>query len=83
MVRRRSAVPLTEWLAKGEGSSCPELRGFAAGVRQHEAAVAAGLSEAWSNGPVGGHLNRLKLIMRQMDGRAGFQLLRARVRLAS
>jgi transposase len=83
MVRRRSATPLTTWLAKAEGSSCPEVRGFAAGVRQDEAAVAAGLSEAWSNGPVEGHVNRLKLIKRQMYGRAGFALLRARVRFAS
>jgi transposase len=83
MVRRRSAAPLAEWLSKGEVSSCPELRGFAAGVRQDEAAVAAGLSEEWSNGPVEGHVNRLKLIKRQMYGRAGFQLLRAGVRFAS
>jgi transposase len=83
MVRRQSQVPLAEWLAKAEGASCPELRGFAAGVRQDEAAVAAGLSEEWSNGPVEGQVNRLKLIKRQMYGRAGFELLRARVRFAS
>jgi transposase len=82
MVRRRSATPLPTWLVKAEGSSCPELRGFAAGLRQDEAAVAAGLSETWSNGPVEGHVNRLKLIKRQMYGRAGFPLLRARVRFA-
>ena len=34
---------------------------------------------AWSNGPVEGQINRLKLIQRQMYGRAGFQLLRTRV----
>ncbi|MBA2432851.1 MAG: transposase, partial [Chthoniobacterales bacterium] len=34
---------------------------------------------AWSNGPVEGHVNRLKLIKRQMFGRAGFELLKARV----
>jgi transposase len=82
MVRRRSATPLPTWLVKAEGSSCTELRGFAAGLRQDEAAVAAGLSETWSNGPAEGHVNRLKLIKRQMYGRAGFPLLRARVRFA-
>jgi transposase len=82
LVRRQSAMPLSTWLAKAK-ASCPELRGFAAGVRQDEAAVAAGLSEAWSNGPVEGHVNRLKLIKRQMYGRAGFELLRARVRFAA
>jgi transposase len=83
MVRQRSGGPLADWLAKAEQSSCAEIRGFAAGVRRDEAAVSAALTEPWSNGPVEGHVNRLKLIKRQMYGRAGFQLLRARVRFAS
>jgi transposase len=33
----------------------------------------------WSNGQVEGQVNRLKTIKRQMYGRAGFGLLRARV----
>ena len=41
--------------------------------------MAAALDEKWSNGPVEGQVNRLKAIKRQMYGRAGFQLLRARV----
>jgi transposase len=41
------------------------------------------VTEAWSNGPVEGQVNRLKTIKRQMDGRAGFDLLRARVRWAA
>jgi transposase len=55
------------------------MNGFAQGIRQDEAAVAAAMSEPWSNGPVEGQVNRLKTIKRQMYGRAGFQLLRARV----
>ena len=39
----------------------------------------AGLTEAWSNGPTEGHVNKLKLIKRQMYGRAKFDLLRQRV----
>jgi transposase len=83
MARRRSQSSLAEWLAKAEESSCAELRSFAAGLRQDEAAVAAALTEDWSNGPVEGQVNRLKLIKRSMYGRAGFQLLRARLRFAS
>jgi transposase len=83
MVRKQADVPLTTWLLKVEKSSCPELRSFAAGVRQDEAAVTAALTEPWSNGPVEGHVNRLKMIKRQMYGRAGLELLRARVRFAS
>ena len=80
MVRKQVAVPLAEWLAKAEGSGCAELRGFAAGLRLDEAAVTAALIESWSNGPVEGQVNRLKFIKRSMFGRAGWRLLRARVK---
>ena len=43
------------------------------------AAVKNALRERWSNGPVEGHINRLKTLKRQMYGRAGFELLRARL----
>ena len=39
----------------------------------------AAVTQRWSNGPVEGHINRLKTVKRQMYGRAGFVLLRARV----
>jgi transposase len=73
---------LAEWLAKAEASPCAELRGFAAGLRSDEAAVAGALTQPWSNGPVEGHVNRVKVLKRQMYGRAGFPLLRARLRRA-
>jgi transposase len=37
------------------------------------------MTTPWSNGPIEGHINRLKAIKRQMYGRAGFELLKARV----
>jgi transposase len=70
---------VADWLRAAERSGCRELRLFAAGVRQDESAV----TEQWSNGPVEGQVNRLKTIKRQMYGRAGFDLLRARVRRAA
>jgi transposase len=79
LIRKRSSGTLSEWLARGEASSNPELRRFAEGVRRDEAAVHAAVTGTWSNGPVEGHVNRLKTIKRQMYGRAGFVLLRARV----
>ena len=78
LLRKRSSGTLSDWLLKGEASSCPEMRGFAEGIRRDEAAVRAAVTETWSNGPVEGHVNRLKTIKRQMYGRAGFRLLRAR-----
>jgi len=40
--------------------------------------VEAALTLKWSNGQVEGQVNKLKTIKRQMDGRAKFDLLRAR-----
>jgi transposase len=79
LIRKRSPETLGEWLARGEASSDPDLRRFAEGIRRDEAAVHAAVTETWSNGPVEGHVNRLKTIKRQMYDRAGFVLLRARV----
>jgi transposase len=79
LIRKRSRATLGQWLARGEACSDPDLRRFAEGIRRDEAAVQAAVTERWSNGPVEGHVNRLKTIKRQMYGRAGFVLLRARV----
>jgi transposase len=79
LIRKRSGATLGEWLARGEASSEPDLRRFAEGIRRDEAAVQAAVTATWSNGPVEGHVNRLKTIKRQLYGRAGFVLLRARV----
>jgi transposase len=79
LLRKRSPNTLSDWLVKGEASSSPEIRRFAEGIRRDESAVLAAVTQRWSNGPVEGHINRLKTVKRQMYGRAGFVLLRARV----
>jgi len=79
MVRHRHAGDWENWMTNAQGPGVArELSGFAAGLRQDEAAVRAALSLGWSNGPVEGQVNRLKLLKRQMYGRAGFDLLRQR-----
>jgi transposase len=80
MIRREMTRPLSDWLIKAEASGVSELKTFAQGLRADEAAVTAALTEAWSNGPVEGQVNRLKFIKRSMYGRAGWRLLRARVK---
>jgi transposase len=76
IVRERKADELDRWLADAAGS---EMRSFADGLRQDEAAVKAALELPWSNGQTEGQITRLKLIKRQMFGRAKHDLLRARV----
>ena len=76
IVRNRdlSAWPL--WL---EAASNTVLCGFAKRLKRDSDAIQAALTLPWSNGPVEGQVHRLKLIKRQMYGRAGFDLLRLRV----
>ena len=52
---------------------------FVRTLKQDLSAVEAAVSKPWSNGPVEGHINRLKMLKRQMYGRAGIELLRARL----
>jgi transposase len=79
MVRHHTSSVLDGWLAACATSGVAELQTFAAGLHQDYGAVQAALQEPWSTGPVEGHVNRVKLIKRQMFGRANFDLLRQRV----
>lgn len=80
MVRERQLERLDGWLG---AASSTALRGFADSLRRDLAAVWAALTEPWSTSPVEGQISRLKMIKRQMYGRAGFDLLRQRVLLAA
>jgi transposase len=73
---------LEAWTIRAETSGIRELRGFARGLRPDWAAVIAGLTTTYNSGPVEGHVNRIKMIKRQMYGRAKPDLLRKRVLLA-
>lgn len=78
LVRERRSRGLPGWLKACETSAIPELVNFATGLRQDYAAVKAALRSPWSNGQTEGHVHRLKLLKRQMYGRAHFDLLRLR-----
>jgi len=79
MVRERRGEELDAWLETAMSSGIPEWRAFVRKLRQDHAAVQAGLTLKWNNGPVEGHINRLKFVKRSMYGRANFDLLRLRV----
>ena len=76
LVRGGDASGLDAWIASAADG---ELSGLAAGVTRDKAAVAAAITEPWSTSPVEGHINRLKTLKRSMYGRAGYDLLRARM----
>ena len=87
--RKEGAAPaapeaeLNAWLAEARACGIGAIETFAAGLEADGAAVRAALTEPWSSGQAEGQVNRLKLLKRQSYGRAGFDLLRRRVLLAS
>jgi transposase len=83
LVRERRATQLDQWITDVQTTGPPELRGFSRNLHRDWLAVHAGFTVHWSSGPVEGNINRVKLIKRQMFGRAKFDLLRKRVLLAS
>jgi transposase len=79
LLSERDAEGLARFIAQCEQSGISELVGFARGLRRDEAAVQAAIRLQWSQGPIEGHIHRLKLLKRQMYGRAKFDLLPQRV----
>lgn len=73
---------LPEWITEAKAAGLPGISTFANGLNSDYAAVHAGLTTHWNSGHVEGAVNRIKMIKRQMYGRAGFSLLRKRVLLA-
>lgn len=75
----KKSEKLVDWLEEYEQIDYSFIQAFIRGVQQDMSAVMLGIQELWSNGPVEGHVNRLKTIKRMMYGRAGFQVLKNRV----
>ena len=82
MVREQGGGVLRAWVEEMQGCGIPVLQRFAEGIRSDEEAVRAGLTLPWSQGQIEGQVNRLKMLKRQMFGRAKLDLLRQRVLLA-
>jgi len=80
IIRERKTDALEMWLADADGGP---LASFVAGLRADRAAVEAALREPWSSGQVEGTINKLKLLKRQMYGRANVDLLEARLMSAA
>jgi len=82
MARERQGDRLDAWMYDVTASGIAELRGFADGLGADKAAVQAGLTLPWSQGQTEGFVNKVKMLKRQMFGRAKLDLLRQRVLLA-
>lgn len=83
IVREGRVPELPMWLEAAQAEAVPrELRAFAEGLKGDWAAVEAGVELNWNNGQAEGQVNRLKVLKRQMYGRAGLALLRRRMLVA-
>ncbi len=79
LLRSQREDDLPPWIEQAVASGLPEIKRFCEGLLRDEAAIRAAIRLPWSNGQVEGQVHRLKLIKRQMYGRAGFLLLKRRV----
>jgi hypothetical protein len=75
MNERRGRKLLEPWMTAALAAGEPALRSFVTGLRADQDAVTNGLSLPWSSGAVEGHVNRIKMLKRQMYGRASPDLL--------
>ena len=76
MIRRRTEAELDPWITEAKASL---IASFATGIGNDRAAVHAAITEPWSNGQTEGQITKLKLVKRQMYGRAKIDLLQARL----
>jgi hypothetical protein len=79
LLRSGSVETLDVWLRDARLSGIYAMRRFARTLRQDIGAVRNAMLEPWSNGQAEGQINRLKTLKRSMYGRAGVELLRARM----
>jgi transposase len=79
LLRGGRRAKLKRWLDDARQSGIYAMQRFARRVRQDIGAVTNALTQPWSNGQVEGQINRLKALKRSMFGRAGVELLRARM----
>ena len=79
LFRSKSDAKLDAWLDDAHRSGLYAMQCFVRTLRQDIDAVRNALTECWSNGQTEGQINRLKTLKRAMYGRAGAELIRARM----
>jgi transposase len=83
MITGLTGQNLTQWITAARDADLPGIASFAKGLEHDIDAVTNGLTMTWSSGPVEGRVNHIKMVKRQMFGRAGLPLLRKRVLLTA
>ncbi|MGY3079405.1 transposase [Bradyrhizobium sp. LM6.10] len=76
MIRKRVDIELEPWIDESKQSL---IGSFANGIANDKGAVHAAITQPWANGQVEAQITKLKLVKRQMYGRAKLDLLQARL----
>ncbi len=79
VLREQDVAGLYAWLRGMTMCPIPEFCAVATSLWQDRRALEAAVSLIWSNGPVEGHVNKVKVLKRSMYGRAKLDLLRQRL----
>lgn len=79
ILRSKKSAPLDAWIDDAIDSELIPIMRFARVLRRDINAVNNAIELPWSNGQAEGQINRLKTLKRAMYGRAGHELLRARM----
>lgn len=79
MLRLRQGQEFDQWVHMVEESQIPELQRFTSNLLKDKDAVVAGLTVIYSNGPVEAQVQKLKVVKRQIFGKAKLPLLRQRL----
>lgn len=79
ILRASNVKSLDTWIDDAIETDLIPIMRFASSLRRDIDAVHNAIALPWSNGQVEGQVNRLKTIKRAMYGRAGAELLRARM----
>jgi len=81
MIRLRLVDQVDTWIATAKASRFPAFRRLSTSLQREYDALKAAVLLPWSSDQFEGQVNRLKLIKREMYGRANFDLLKQRVLL--
>jgi transposase len=79
ILRGHDPTKLDGWLKDARETGLYGIKRFVSILQRDIDAVRNAVSETWSNGQTEGQINRLKTLKRSMYGRAGTELLRARM----
>lgn len=79
ILRGRDPSKLDVWVADAQAAGLPALQRFAQVMRRDIETVRNAVREQWSNGQTEGQINKLQTLKRAMYGRAGIELIRARM----